>query len=332
MDEEREDNSSSSSPPLSSLSRFAQHPLGAWLVENLACFLLGTINYHWTFAQRKRLGVWGFFWRSVIGGVISTDGSIIIQHFLVNYVYRDIPFFVTHKNRIPTVELPKVLWDYTRTMFPAHCIGSMISAIEMVQLPRQTFNRGLNSRFRLFPFLFRLAFLRFWVDITFYLVHRLLHTKPLYNRLHKQHHEHINPTVWTNYHFTVLDLLLEGFVPIFVGAGLLFQLYLKTGNSWFFLNFRDIRLSFAYLLWYEIGSHSGKALPCVTVYPPFAPIYNYLYKLFSGNQGALDRNNVLHHERHHNLVYCNYGITPWLDWLVGTYTLELNKRAGTNRS
>ena len=39
----------------------------------------------------------------------------------------------------------------------------------------------------------------------------------LYGLVHKRHHEHHKPRLETNFHFTVPDLILEGFVPMFVG-------------------------------------------------------------------------------------------------------------------
>ena len=57
------------------------------------------------------------------------------------------------------------------------------------------------------------------VDLAFYALHWALHSRRAYDALHRRHHEHRSPSVWTNYHFTVPDLILEGFAPF--GAALL---------------------------------------------------------------------------------------------------------------
>merc|ERR1712113_462368 len=74
------------------------------------------------------------------------------------------------------------------------------------------------------------------------------------------------------------------------------------------------------LLWYENGSHAGKALPCVTFLPPlsFLPLID---RILGGG--------VAHHHAHHRYVNCNYGIAAWPDRVFGTckaLTLEDKSR------
>ena len=33
---------------------------------------------------------------------------------------------------------------------------------------------------------------------------------------HRTHHEHVSPSLWTNYHFSLADLILEAFAPFAV--------------------------------------------------------------------------------------------------------------------
>eukprot|EP01013_Petalomonas_cantuscygni_P031184 TRINITY_DN57353_c0_g1_i1.p1 TRINITY_DN57353_c0_g1~~TRINITY_DN57353_c0_g1_i1.p1 ORF type:complete len:467 (-),score=75.03 TRINITY_DN57353_c0_g1_i1:465-1865(-) len=69
-------------------------------------------------------------------------------------------------------------------------------------------------------FLGKLAVARVVADVVFYAAHRLLHAAPaVYRAIHKRHHEHVTPSVVaTNVQFTLTDLLLEGFLPLFVGG------------------------------------------------------------------------------------------------------------------
>ncbi len=71
----------------------------------------------------------------------------------------------------------------------------------------------------------------------------------------------------------------------------------------------------AYMNWYAIGSHSGKPVPTVSYFPPLRPLYQWVL-------GDVDARNVEFHERHHNKIHQNYGITQWIDMLVGTRKLQ----------
>ena len=144
----------------------------------------------------------------------------------------------------------------------------------------------------------------------FYIIHRCIHSQPLYKWIHKRHHEHNNCALVTNFHFTPLDLLLEAFIPGFISVETLASLPLKSARPSEF----ESRLVFLYLLWFEIGSHSGKNVPTLSFFPPLSCVYGYVWP-------EIDADTVRHHETHHNRVTCNYGITNWLDIVMGTRKL-----------
>ena len=62
---------------------------------------------------------------------------------------------------------------------------------------------------------------------------------------------------------------------------------------------------------YEIGTHCGKSIPTLTMLPPVSP----LMRLAIGN---FDDSNALFHHTHHTLNFYNFGITQWMDLLMGT--------------
>lgn len=126
----------------------------------------------------------------------------------------------------------------------------------------------------------------------------------------RRHHEHFKTRIQTNFHFTVIDLFVEGFVPILVGMSVL------SGYG-VALSLFEASLIAIYINWYEIGSHSGKEMPTVSYFPPLSCLYNILLPLLFDID--IDTGNVQFHETHHNLVRCNYGITQWCDILLGTY-------------
>jgi len=56
---------------------------------------------------------------------------------------------------------------------------------------------------------------RVMTDITFYMMHRLLHFHPLYNLFHKLHHYVIEPVGITAIYMTVTDLYFGNIFPLF---------------------------------------------------------------------------------------------------------------------
>jgi lathosterol oxidase len=54
-------------------------------------------------------------------------------------------------------------------------------------------------------------------DTWFYWMHRLIHTRSLYKRIHKWHHQAVTPTIWSNNSDTFLDtLFLQSYFTIAV--------------------------------------------------------------------------------------------------------------------
>jgi hypothetical protein len=77
----------------------------------------------------------------------------------------------------------------------------------------------------------------------------------------------------------------------------------------------------AHVMWYETASHAGKPLPTLSFCPWLAIVYRSRWFCTMLGISDPDRNNVLFHHSHHVLHRCNYGITPWLDCLLGTARL-----------
>lgn len=293
-------------------------PIGVWLVENSLIGFIAFVKMAFTRTTTKPsfLANWLIVF---IGGLISVDGTMLMQHYVLRTIYKHIQPLVPPEKLVPKWGFKEIQWDYLRTMVPTQIVSSGLAALAMEGIPPAQWAHVAAQPFRVVPFLFRFAVIRVCIDVSFYIVHRLLHSRLLYP-IHKRHHEHVNTSLSTNYHFTPPDLALEGFIPVFFGTVAVNVIHVLTGNPWFQLLQPDVELIYAYAMWYEIGSHCGMPIP-LTMFPPFAPVYNWMYKLITGNSEGLDDHNVLFHERHHNLVKCNYGITPWLDWIFGTAKL-----------
>lgn len=277
------------------------HPFISWLLENGSVALVACIRA-WLGEPDRADGLVRMIIKNALGGLIIVELPVALQMFLSEVVFKHVPWFNES-------ERPKAfsLRSWLQANLPVHLIGGFAFAKILMLLPDQDYEKLLKSRaapFRLFPFLGKLFVVRFVADIVFYLVHRALHTKLLYF-LHKRHHQHKATGLPTNFHFSTVDLILEGFLPLFSGI-LAVEQGLGLESSYI-----EIALFAAYTQWYEIGSHLGKPAPIVSYYPPIAPLYNALL-------GDIDRNNVQFHETHHNKVRCNYGITQWIDFLFGT--------------
>lgn len=125
-------------------------------------------------------------------------------------------------------------------------------------------------------------------DTWFYWMHRLLHAKPLYRRIHRWHHLSLPSVAWSNNSDTLLDnLFLQSywlaahlFIPVAPAVLLAHKLYDHISG---------------------IIGHSGVEHGGGICWPP-SPM-----------------NSVTHHDQHHRYFNCNYSphFTVW-DRLMGT--------------
>ncbi len=194
-------------------------------------------------------------------------------------------------------------------MLPAHCAISIVLVTIGFLIEEERYRtakkQDLPSPQRM---LLLLAISRLVIDIAFYIVHRALHIPFLFWCIHARHHEHQATGLTTNFHFSVLDLMLESFFPVFVA----FQTVELIGLP---ANRFEQSVIACHALWYEIGSHCGKPVPTVSAFPPLRPLLTMVGLEMEGGQ------NVLYHETHHALRRCNYGITPWIDYCLGSFRL-----------
>lgn len=132
-------------------------------------------------------------------------------------------------------------------------------------------------------------------DLMFYISHRALHSNLLYMRFHKQHHEFVAPIgLSSSYQGT-----LEGITQMF-------NWYIPIGFAGW-LNLNNGGLHGSTLFWYNIfrwietvDAHCGYAFP-------FSPFH--WIPLFGG---------AVAHDKHHSMVFVNYGASNIWDYLLGT--------------
>ena len=291
--------------------RLQDHPFIACIIENACVLAVCTLVPRLPFPVFKagRLNQLKMLVQQILDGCARVEVITLLQHLLVYFLYAHIPFFSDPKKHPESeADIRKSLKDWLRTNLVVHVIGnSALLATIFSFSAKERRLLEMERTFSLFAFICKFAFTRIVNDVLFYVVHRSLHSQPLYKWIHKRHHEHHHCALVTNFHFTPLDLLLEAFVPAFGAIMALNSLPFECTR----LSQFETSLVFAYLFWYEVGSHAGKEVPTVSSFPPLAWLYRWLWP-------HLDGDVVRHHETHHNLVKCNYGITKWIDVVMKT--------------
>jgi len=131
------------------------------------------------------------------------------------------------------------------------------------------------------------GFLLLWNDFHFYVVHRLLHTRWLFQRYHREHHRAIRPTSFSTYAMHPLESFLLGTVMVIVQPFHAFS------------------------------------LPAIVLFPLLSITLNNIghsnYDFAPGGGRWHPLAGARRHEAHHRVVHGNYGfLLPVLDRWFGT--------------
>jgi sterol desaturase/sphingolipid hydroxylase (fatty acid hydroxylase superfamily) len=132
-----------------------------------------------------------------------------------------------------------------------------------------------------------LVFLVLWNDVHFYAVHRLLHARWLFQRVHREHHRAIRPTPFSTYAMHPIEAALLGSVMVMVQPFHAFSVPTL------------LLFPLVSLLMNNLGHMNWDLVPGRSVWHPLAA--------------------TRRHERHHRHVTGNYGfLLPVLDRWLGT--------------
>ncbi|QNE39686.1 sterol desaturase family protein [Hymenobacter sp. NBH84] len=143
-------------------------------------------------------------------------------------------------------------------------------------------------------------------DTYFYWTHRFMHIPAVFRHVHRVHHLSHNPSPWASFSFHPLEAVIEaGIVPLLV-----FVLPIHPLTLGIFM---------VYQMGMNVLGHLG--------YEP------YPQHFLRSRWGRL-HNTSTHHNMHHQLVKCNYGLYfNWWDRLMGTnhakYPERFEKAAGS---
>uniref|UniRef100_A0A7S3LQB6 Fatty acid hydroxylase domain-containing protein n=1 Tax=Aplanochytrium stocchinoi TaxID=215587 RepID=A0A7S3LQB6_9STRA len=231
--------------------------------------------------------------------MILEESHMVYSWFLANYVYAHIPWF-DKKRKHQT--FGEIFNDYLTCNLPLVIIGAFLEVLVFSKFREEARLKAPPSKhYQPLLFLVKLAWCRAVTDLVFWIGHYLMHKRENY-WIHKRHHEHNKTKLTTNYHFDSRDLAIEAFIPFILSVATV-----QLVNPKLYISRLDQGMLFGYILGLEILSHVGKALPVMSILPPFSPLLTYW-----------DDWNVWFHETHHNLLKCNYSITPYWDCLFGT--------------
>jgi len=117
-------------------------------------------------------------------------------------------------------------------------------------------------------------------DTYFYWTHRLMHWKPVFRVVHKVHHLSLNPTPFAAYAFHPIEAVIEiSIIPLVA-----FTIPHHT---------TAIVIFSLYSLFMNVSGHLG---------------YEFFPKGFASHWLFKWHNTATHHNMHHRLIKCNYGL------------------------
>jgi sterol desaturase/sphingolipid hydroxylase (fatty acid hydroxylase superfamily) len=283
------------------------HPVIPYLIENsiiIGCAILAEKVVSPPDRSKPLLEFFKFYLR----GMLLVEPGLLAQKILCKYVYSHVPYFSKQK---PPGDVWTMFTDWLYCNFPAGLFNCFMQVSLLMAMPDEMYEKVRNPPpFTLSSFLPKMLIARLAVDASFGLVHKAMHDySSFYKSVHARHHGHRQPRTQTNFHFEAIDIFLEAIFPLYCAQTTLMCLGMGPTRT-------EQMVLFSTLIYYESASHSGKELPPVTWFPMLSP-------LIGGITGC-DEDLILYHTRHHQLLQCNYSISPWWDkYVTGTYKIEL---------
>ncbi len=228
-------------PPLENMKSFKASWILTLFARNMALVWIIYGGWHWYLYILKKRGAKGKYsprWQ-------STDGSTFLWN---NQVYDNVFWACASAVPIWTAYEVVTFWLYANGKLP-------------------------YLDFRENPVFFVLLFLLipFWRELHFYLIHRLIHWKPLYKRIHYLHHYNINPGPWSG-------LAMHPIEHVIYFSVVLIHYIIPSHPIHFLFNSQHTALTPA-------PSHTG----------------------FEGKLGKFLSFGSYFHYLHHRLFECNYG-------------------------
>lgn len=129
-------------------------------------------------------------------------------------------------------------------------------------------------------FIFSVVLMIFMHDTYYYWTHRLMHWKPLFRLAHCIHHLSTDPTPFSSYSFHPIDAIVQTLIIPIIVFTIPYHPYAL------------ITLGF-YSIFLNVAGHLG---------------FDFLPRGFATHKIYKWLNTATHHDMHHRLVKCNYGL------------------------